>query len=270
MRSYPNTSGVSAIVGRKRCYVNRLRSVVAVVVGCFAAAPAAASAQVGPDCREPERQTGQVREASIPLALTPAVWSVVQRPSMPVLGSDNRLHLVYELQFANTQPVAINIDEVKIIEPANGREVAGINTAFDMQGDSIAGKLRPFVEKAPPDTFAYGSSLGPAEGGLMYFDVVFARPNDIPDAIANEVTQSLPGEPGQPPITAISGIAPVCSDGAIVVRPPLRGRLWVNGDGCCSIIGPHRFTLLPINGQIRPAQHFATDFVQPSGACVRG
>ncbi len=49
---------------------------------------------------------------------------------------------------------------------------------------------------------------------------------------------------------------------AVVLGPPLRGGGWVNGSGCCEIIGPHRFTILPSNGRLRPAEHFAIDFVQ--------
>jgi hypothetical protein len=54
----------------------------------------------------------------------------------------------------------------------------------------------------------------------------------------------------------------VCPDDAILVSPPLRGPRWVNADGCCVIIGPHRFAVLSINGRLRSAQHFAIDFLQ--------
>jgi hypothetical protein len=68
--------------------------------------------------------------------------------------------------------------------------------------------------------------------------------------------------PGAPEFTAIGGLTAVSSTDAIVISPPLTGDRWLVGDGCCTIIGPHRFTVLPLNGVLRAPEHFAIDFVQ--------
>jgi hypothetical protein len=67
---------------------------------------------------------------------------------------------------------------------------------------------------------------------------------------------------GQPEFTAVGGFAKVSRTETVVVKPPLSGDRWVDWGGCCSIISAHRFTLLPLNGSLRPAQRFAIDFVQ--------
>lgn len=49
---------------------------------------------------------------------------------------------------------------------------------------------------------------------------------------------------------------------AVVIAPPLKGKGWVVGGGCCSPYSYHRGATLPINGGIRVAERFAIDSVQ--------
>jgi hypothetical protein len=197
-------------------------------------------------------------------SVTPAVWSLVQAPLAPVRGSDGRFHLVYELLFTNLASVAVSIDEVVVVNPARESEPVGENLVLDAQGRDVTAKPRPFGVSPEPGQSGFTGSLGPGQAGLMFFDVTFAREEDIPATIAHRVTQSLPGAAGSQPITAVGDAVPVCAadDAVLVVRPPLRGNHWINGNGCCAVVSSHRGAVLPLDGGLRPAQHYAIDFVQ--------
>src|SRR5262249_3559147 len=68
------------------------------------------------------------------------------------------------------------------------------------------------------------------------------------------------GKKAEMPITG--GVTRVSCSRAVILSPPLHGSGWLNGNGCCLEIGPHRAVLLPANGTLRPAEHFAIDFVK--------
>jgi hypothetical protein len=49
---------------------------------------------------------------------------------------------------------------------------------------------------------------------------------------------------------------------AMVISAPFKGSGWVNGNGCCEEIGPHRFVTNAMNGTLDPSEQFAIDWVQ--------
>jgi hypothetical protein len=50
-----------------------------------------------------------------------------------------------------------------------------------------------------------------------------------------------------------------------VISAPLAGANWLNGNGCCDDVTPHRGAANPINGQYFFAERFAVDWVQLTG-----
>jgi hypothetical protein len=125
----------------------------------------------------------------------------------------------------------------------------------------VTSQARIFSAPSTSDGDNYSALLPPGQSGLMYVNLTFEDRRDVPHRLAHRVTVSQDVS-GQPEFTAVGGFAKVSRVEAVVVKPPLRGDRWLNGNGCCSIIGPHRFTLLPLNGAIWPAQRFAIDFIQ--------
>jgi hypothetical protein len=59
---------------------------------------------------------------------------------------------------------------------------------------------------------------------------------------------------------------------AIVLAPPFKGDGWVNANGCCVEIGPHRFVTNPVNGTLQPSEQFAIDWIKidKQGRAFRG
>ncbi len=129
--------------------------------------------------------------------------------------------------------------------------------------------------------------FGPGESGYLFLDATLPPGTSLPHTIRHRFAMTLragplqhdPGAAGadQPPAPAQSlaftGVpVPVSDQPAIEVAPPLRGKGWVAGNGCCDAITAHRGATLSINGTVRVAQRFAIDFVQldPSGRLYGG
>jgi hypothetical protein len=103
----------------------------------------------------------------------------------------------------------------------------------------------------------------------MYFDVTFTDFTSVPDEIEHRVsasaavTDKTPGpateepriveDPIPPRMVAIGGAVKVKTSRAIMLSPPLRGDGWVNSNGCCAIVGAHRFTIMPGSGSLYTA-----------------
>ena len=185
------------------------------------------------------------------------VWSLLQGPVVPVAGSDGRTHLAYTLQFLNLAAATVNVEQTSVVNPQAGNAVTGNSRQLDANGNAITGALFGFP--ASPD---FVHSLTAGQSGLMFFDVTYPSGATLPATIAHRVTQSVAGSPAGEPITAVGGVARICPNDAITVRPPLRGDGWVVGLGCCRDLSAHRSAILPINGTLRPAQAFAIDFLK--------
>lgn len=182
---------------------------------------------------------------------------------VPVRGSDGAVHLAYELLFLNTSDRTMQIDSVAVVDPDDGDRVVGtLGPMATLKGANATGLLRRMGVATSPAELALFSTLEAGKAGVMYLDVIFASRADVPARIAHRVTTSVPDAPGEAPVTAVGGRTSIGSAEAIELGPPLRGDRWLVGDGCCRVLGPHRFTLLPLDGSLRVPEHFAIDFVQ--------
>ena len=60
-------------------------------------------------------------------------------PSHPVLTADNRVHLVYELVFANSSPMFVEIEKVEAVDP-QGRVLRAIDGAHESDDQQYVGE----------------------------------------------------------------------------------------------------------------------------------
>ena len=205
-----------------------------------------------------------VTKVENPGTATALSWSVVATPVYPVTGSDGLIHLVYEVQFTNVtgSAVTVRIDSVEVVDPTNDNSVIPSVKVIALDGTNITYKVRNYDVPVTFGANNYSYMLGPGRFGVMYMDVTFKSEADAPQFLGHRVTSSLPDAAGSQPITAIGGYTEVSVRKPIVLGPPLRGDRRVDGDGCCAIIGPHRFVINPVDGKLRLAERFAIDFVQ--------
>lgn len=199
-----------------------------------------------------------------PGTLTAIEWSVVATPVYPVIGSDGLIHLAYEMKFTNVTSSAttVRIDSVEVVDPTNNNSVISTVKNVALDGTDITYKLRNFDVPVSFGAGNYSDILGPGQFGVMYMDVTFTSVDEVPQFLGHRITTSLPDVAGSGLTTAIGAYTEVSASKAVVLSPPLKGDRWLDGDGCCEIIGPHRFVVNTVDGRLRLAERFAIDFVQ--------
>ena len=190
---------------------------------------------------------------------TPLAAEVLAVPE-PVLASDGRRHLAYELVLTNhTYPLAKVT--VRRVEAIAGGKVVG-----SLSGKRLAAVMKPFGEKKP------GATLRPGETATVLVDLTFRRGEKLPGNLVHRLVVSQ--QPASP-VSAMSFRAaptPVHRREALVVAPPLRGPRWVVGNGCCAAPTSHRAGVLAINGGLYNGERYAIDFFQltPGGFLAEG
>ena len=163
-------------------------------------------------------------------------------------GSDGVVHLVYELQLTNGFPVPATVTEVEV------RDVSSDEAIETLSGEELSASMSLMPTGTEPLT-----ELGPSTVGIVWVDIPFDDPSELPAEIEHEMTVSVP--PGLPVPEAISSVAArteVDTQPPTVIGPPLEGPGWFAFGSCCD--GPHRRSMQPINDAEWLAQRYAIDF----------
>jgi hypothetical protein len=203
--------------------------------------------------------TAPVAGAATADHFTPVAARVLHAPE-PVLGSDGRRHVEYELILTDDSfPPAT--ETVKSIQAtAGGRVLATLS------GARLAAVMRPF------DSTRTGRKLNPGVSAWVLIDLSFPRGAKLPKRIVHRI--SIVQRPPSDVISTTYLAAPtrVSKRRALVVAPPLRGPGWVIGNGCCAEATSHRSGVLAINGGLHNGERFAIDFFQltPQGTVSVG
>jgi hypothetical protein len=192
--------------------------------------------------------------------VTPLVATPLASPN-PVLGSDDKTHLAYEIVLMNIAPGTVAIDKIETLDAESG---AVLGT---LKGDGLAPMLRL-------NGGGNGTELKGGGSAILFMDVTLPKDAATPKALKHRFDLTVAKAPAQgsasdhdpspePPqdVTFVSDPLPV-GPAAVVVAPPLKGSHWVVGGGCCTPYSYHRGATLPINGAIHVAERFAIDFVQ--------
>jgi hypothetical protein len=192
------------------------------------------------------------------------------------------IHLAYTAQVTNTTAQPVDILNVIPVDPLADFSPTGRNLIIDAQGRSLAGKVRLFATSPAdlPDTDpeptqpvpGFSTRVPAGSAGLIFFDVTYTDWTQVPRLLAHEITLAAPdgGGPGAPRLT---NPVPVGCKKLAVLRPPLVGRGWLAGAGCCTPLGYHwAEAVVPINGTLQAEQQFAIDYVQigPNKTCCNG
>ena len=196
-----------------------------------------------------------------PSVATPVTVRALQ-PIVPVPATDGFIHLAFAAEVVNVSSVPSSVASLIPIDPLGKGQRTGINSVHDADGNDVTGKVFLFA------TNAFATALPPGAAGTTFFDIRYTGADALPRLIAiklatttGPVTVSAPTDP-----LVIDCVPPP------VLRPPLVGSGWWDGNGCCDIVGPHRGATLPINGTIHAPESFAIDYVQlnASNSCCTG
>jgi hypothetical protein len=248
----------------------RLVLAAAAIVSIAAALPAS-NAQAASCARSADAATGAVAGPSGRVRQLPLTISSIEQEAHPVLGTDGRYNVAYALMVQNVTPRVVRITGFDVVDASNG-DTAGRAVVRGFRGEDIDGKVSLSADRGGIQSDSYSASVPPGQSGYIYVNVVFRSRAAVPCRLAHRVTAILPDVPGKPRFRALAARLPVSRTDALVLSPPLRGRDWLNLDGCCKEIGPHRFTVLTPNGRPRNPQAFAIDFLQldASGRYYKG
>jgi hypothetical protein len=156
--------------------------------------------------------------------ISPITATTLGSSSAPVLGTDERWHVVYELQLTNVRPQLSTVESVDVLDARNESRVVETFSGADLQR-----RLRTLGSR--PTTSLV---LEPNAARLMLIELAFDRRKDVPSALVHRfqvLTAPIGGSaPAQPAYTAATILL---DGGAAVVGPPLIGGGWVDGNGCC-------------------------------------
>ena len=239
---------------------NRLFPVVAIttlfLVGCLR--PVVAQELSRQDWYAPLTNSDGLR---YPLEIGPLTWHLIGSGIHPVKGSDGLIHLAYALQVTNAWSVPATIRSVELVDPARGNQVSGRNRVLDIKNEDVTGQVRLFTLPGTMGRESYTRQIPSGQSGVMFFDVTYEDMSQVPKAIAHRITTTTPPTPIGTEHTTVGHSIPVGEE-AIVVGPPFKGSGWVNGNGCCLEVGPHRFVTNSMNGSLDPSETFAIDWVQ--------
>ncbi len=194
-----------------------------------------------------------------PLEFTPWAAAVVAPPS-PVLGSDGRRHLVYEMTVANSAATTTLLS-VQVRDARSGHVIDSISSA--RSPDFMSSQ----ASAAPTRT------LAPSEGGLLWFDVTLTRHARIPQSLTHTITIRVARSGEKPVIRRMADMGRTTVDrrAPITLHAPLQPGTYVNGNGCCTK-SAHTRALLTIDGRRYLSQRYAIDWViaGPNGHTYSG
>jgi hypothetical protein len=186
---------------------------------------------------------------------TPLYVSVLSPPA-PVLGTDGRRHLAYELLLANDGGSQTEIQSVSIRARGGGE-------LLRLSGDQVAGPLQNFA-------YHPTATLEAAEGGRMVLDLTLPRRARVPRALVHRFSVRTIFASGESRTWVFSaGSTPVSRRRPVELSPPLRGGLYLNFNGCCAR-SAHRGAITALNGRAFLSQRHAMDLIQVDANGIGG
>ncbi len=182
----------------------------------------------------------------------------VRVPKRPIpVTSDGQAHLVYELRATNIGLGGYAVQRLEV--------TSGDRTLASWDGSALRSIALRMGERGD------GRIIGPGRQALFYLMVsvpVGAVPETLNHRIHTTHADSVDGPAGlvvNGPAVAVDRTAP------IQIRSPLKGGPWAAMNGPGNLSG-HRRTVIPLDGEGRIAQRFATDWIKlgPDGRAWQG
>jgi len=185
---------------------------------------------------------------------TPVVVTTLTSAAIPVLGTDERQHIVYELIITNTNATPATLNKVSVVDASDTGKVLA-----SFEGDALVSRLRLVLGGG-----AKSSNIEQSTTRVFLIDISLPADASIPSRLLHRL--DLLTGPGPAPAPAVPRVyvgAPIdISRELRIIGPPLKGQHWVDTNGCCGPGGAHRTAGFPVNGAIYYAQRFAIDWMQ--------
>ena len=170
----------------------------------------------------------------------------------PVVGTDDRAHLAFELRLTNITAANLTVERVRVFDPSRPGKVVD-----ELIGDDLASRLVVFGNPpSVPDKW-----FGPGVAGFLFMDVTYRSGARLPDRLEYrfEVSTSKPTGLDD---SFRAGPTHVSQADPAQIGAPLFGKRWLTGEGCCDTITSHRGAIFPIDGTFHAPERFAIDWVR--------
>lgn len=205
----------------------------------------------------------------VPDNFTPLTLTPISSPTFPFRGTDEKYHVVYDLQMVNASKLPATLEKVDVVDASDPETVVASFSgsqlvAADCFPGTDCGRLR-LLPSAPTDD----ATIPPQAGRALLVDFTVDSPEDAPKAVLHHIYATGASGPGaQQPTKIDYVVAPfdISAGAPRVIGPPVKGDNWIALNGCCLPGWPHRPSLNALNGQIRNSQRFALDWKQVNAA----
>lgn len=186
-------------------------------------------------------------------AFTALVVTPTTTPA-PVLATDGKVHLAYELLLTNAAPVSYEISTLEVVDPDSGE------TLLTIGEDVIQRDVRRLDNPGEPDDATSGPvAIGSADTWIAWIDVA-VEPDAVPTRLQHRTTGAIVTDAGSRPIDYVLSTLAVSDAEAQVVSSPVAAGDWYMSEGCCAEYTHHRNGFAPVNGVGQVPQRFAIDF----------
>ncbi len=177
--------------------------------------------------------------------MTPLVLAVQDAPA-PFMGSDGRVHLVYELWVTNFSSANVLVKGVEVIGDG------GVLENFDAA--EVAGRLQAAGVRESAGTLVKSSQA------LLFLNVTLEAGAAIPQQLSHRLALHVnAAPPGMQEMSETGGVVVVDRKEVALIGAPLRGVGYISADSCCESTR-HRRAAMPVNGRVWVAQRFAVDW----------
>jgi len=225
----------------------RRNGAVVALIMLVSAGCAAAPVETGQSLQPPAVPAGGIAPTT---RFTPLAATTLTTPG-PVLGTDGKTHVTYELVLTNATPAPFTMEKVDVL--------AGEQVALSLSGAGLGAQANLLAAQTGDEGVGDPTgSAAPIPGGgtaVVWLDVLFD--GAAPTSLSHRVTGSIGGGPA---IEVATGAVAVSPAAAPVLGPPLQGGPWYASDGCCVDDTHHRRGLAPIDGRLLVPQRYAIDW----------
>jgi hypothetical protein len=242
-----------------------------VLSACNAEAPGGESSVTSVPTTDSTLSPDRSRQTDV---MSPLVISAVAPTPMPVLGTDERYHVAYEMTVLNFSPRPAVITSVETLAP-DGSVLANLSQ------EQVAARTMIVADYAAPEPAEPGAAatmrIPSGKTALLVLDDVYSSREAIPASVTHKVAASFgPAETGAGGIAELwpdqasqtGGAVTISTEDPVSVGAPLRGQGWLITSACCTL-NAHRNVLLPVGGRINGAERFAIDANQIDVAATR-
>ena len=197
---------------------------------------------------------------------TPLIVSPLTPGTQAFLGTDGKMHLVYELVLTNASPTSASLQKVEAVDAADTSHVLA-----SWESKALLSDLRTTA-----NTQAASPVIAFNETRLLLLHISLDKGVLIPSHLLHRMTLTGAGAPARmpgPPVAQMYTVASIAvATNVPVISPPLAGKGWVAVNGCCEAAGAHRATGLAVNGALHFSQRFAIDWMKldADGRLVHG